>query len=97
MVSFNHWLNVVVTRRKATVTETLWKMLRIQWLLLLKQGRCLVFAVTIVTTAWTLGNSVIELFEEDSTIALVLKALVRKLNLQTYFTMGFGTHRTPLS
>jgi len=33
----------------------------------------------------------IEPFEEDSTTALVLKALVRKLGLQAYFYDGFWT------
>jgi len=53
--------------------------------------------VTIVTTALSPWNSIIEPFEKDCTTAIELKTLVRKLDLQTYFMTGFGPHRTPLS
>ena len=39
----------------------------------------------IVTTAWISGNSITEPFKEYSITALVLKALIRKLDLQTNF------------
>jgi len=48
--------------------------------------------VTMVNTAQSLKNSMIEPFEEDFTTALVLKMLIRKPNLQTYFYNGLLGH-----